>query len=54
MTAHTESTSPPTWTQRLGRIVGSATSDTITIDARPEVVWSVHTAAEPSCIDSCR
>jgi uncharacterized membrane protein len=46
VTAHPESTTSPTRTQRLTRIVGSATSDTITIDAPPEVVWAVYTDIE--------
>jgi hypothetical protein len=46
VTAHPESTTSPTWTQRLTRILGSATSDTITIGARPELVWSVYADIE--------
>jgi uncharacterized protein YndB with AHSA1/START domain len=46
VTAPPDSTSAQTWSQRLARTLGSTTSDAITIDAPPEVVWAVYTNIE--------
>lgn len=46
MTAQPASTDSPTWVKRLARTLGSTTSDAVTIDAPPEVVWAVYTDIE--------
>lgn len=46
MTARPDSTSAPTTSRRRARPLGSITSDAVTIDAPPEVVWAVYTDIE--------
>ena len=41
-----DSDNSATWTRRLTRVLGSTTSDAVTIDAPLEVVWAVYTDIE--------